>query len=377
MSEYCKDPLEQICKPSGALYQYDCDQYCNVNPDWDVKTIYHSIGPYNFIAISKPAYFIINVSQTMVTDSMYYDNLMQVAQRTLLEVKKQVPLPIETIGKLRTIIGKIKSHNREAQADLEELDITIPTWSPYSRHGYNIQHYIGTNIAYFKRLGSTIYNRPELQYGICNRLDDETSGATIIALDERTYHTIRSSHMRKLYVCLVNGDITRRKVVDTHINRASMGYFNSINERRRYHTTSPGHGHRIIVHPFSAHTDDDGMKYTLCVVQLFNGLHHQIRVSMASIGHPIVGDNVYCELTDPSLTLLNHNLQFTDRLFLHAVYYTIDFGDHQEEIYCDLPDNLLDTLDSLKYTRAYYGWPTISKAALDDLDIGAAGNEYV
>jgi 23S rRNA-/tRNA-specific pseudouridylate synthase len=34
-------------------------------------------------------------------------------------------------------------------------------------------------------------------------------------------------------------------------------------------------------------------EYTLCHVQLLTGRHHQIRVHMAAVGHPVVGDKIY------------------------------------------------------------------------------------
>jgi len=273
-----------------------------------------------------------------------------VAQEGLLVLKKQIPVPLPKIKALRSIINAV----RQQDGDINTCQIYQELSDILGRHiqcpndfieplGYNIAYFLSIGGSrYLKNLGSTIYDNSHLQYGICNRLDDETSGATIIALDEPTFRTIRAptTNINKVYIALLNGILEQRTVFDIRLSENIMGYFRSTNERRRYHEKIPGNGHVLIALPLK----HIGTK-TLCLVRLFNGLHHQIRATMSSVGYPLVSDNIYTELYDPSLALLNENLTVSDRLFLHALYYVIDIDkDTKYSIYCPLSNDLQEVL---------------------------------
>jgi len=126
-------------------------------------------------------------------------------------------------------------------------------------------------------------NRP----GIVHRLDKDTSGALVVAKSERAYHSLgrqfRAKTVKRVYWALVHGSVKGdRGVISAPIGR---------HETQRQKMAVVRHGGR------EAHTHYRVLErfgdYTLLECRLETGRTHQIRVHMAHIGHPVVGDPVY------------------------------------------------------------------------------------
>ncbi|MBP1743699.1 MAG: pseudouridine synthase [Firmicutes bacterium] len=125
-----------------------------------------------------------------------------------------------------------------------------------------------------------------LRPGIVHRIDKDTSGILVIAKNDNAHnilaHQLKEHTMTRVYYALVEGVIKQDEgVVDTQIGRhpAEKIKMAVVREGRRAVT------HYRVVKRYRAHT------LVECVLE--TGRTHQIRVHMAHIGHPVVGDPVY------------------------------------------------------------------------------------
>lgn len=121
--------------------------------------------------------------------------------------------------------------------------------------------------------------------GIVHRLDKDTSGLLVVALTVQAHaHLVGAlarREVRREYDALVNGAITAGSTVDAPLGRHPQ-------DRLRMAVV---HGGRHAVTHYRV--QERFAHHTLLRVRLETGRTHQIRVHMAYIKHPIVGDSVY------------------------------------------------------------------------------------
>jgi 23S rRNA pseudouridine1911/1915/1917 synthase len=141
----------------------------------------------------------------------------------------------------------------------------------------------------FKKLSAT---GGDLRPGIVHRLDKDTSGLIVVAKNDRAHAALgemfSERKMKKTYIALVQGAVEReRGTINASVGRDPM--------RRTRMTTRPGEDGRTAVSHYQVLRRIAGRfgKFTLVEVRIETGRTHQIRVHMASIGHPVVGDTVY------------------------------------------------------------------------------------
>lgn len=180
--------------------------------------------------------------------------------------------------------------------------------------------------------------------GIVHRLDKDTTGLLIIAKTLEAHASLirqmQARSIQRRYMALVQGHVISGGTIDTGFGR---------HPRNRLKMAVVGQGRQAITHYL---VKKSYQEFTLLDVKLMTGRTHQIRVHLAYINHPIVGDPVYgarlrCPNTaNEELALL---LQQFKRQALHA--YSIAFNHPKSEkelaFEAPLPEDLQLLLNAL------------------------------
>ncbi len=170
--------------------------------------------------------------------------------------------------------------------------------------------------------------------GIVHRLDKDTSGIILVAKNPRAHRHLQAQFkdrtIEKTYLALVHGHVSPEQgLIDAPIGR------------------HPRHRKRMAIVPANkgraAQTEYEVVAYydvnTLLAAHPLTGRTHQIRVHLASIGHPVVGDTVYGRRDAYKL----------GRHFLHAhrIRFRRPSDEKIVELLSPLPSELQALLDQL------------------------------
>ena len=145
--------------------------------------------------------------------------------------------------------------------------------------------------------------------GIVHRIDKDTSGLLIIAKNDRAHlylsEQLKDHTLARTYEAVVIGGLKEDKgTVDAPIGRSPK-------DRKKMAIVADGR--RAITH-YEVITRYPGYTHIRC--KLETGRTHQIRVHMASLGHPIAGDEVYGP-SKPRYDLQGQCLHARELTFLH------------------------------------------------------------
>ena len=127
----------------------------------------------------------------------------------------------------------------------------------------------------------------EIRPGIVHRLDKDTSGAIIVAKNDKAHvnlsEQLKEHKVKKTYLALVRGIIKENEAtINMPISRSNK-------DRKKMDVNKEGK--EAITHFKVLRRYKN--KYTLLQINLETGRTHQIRVHLSYIGYPIIGDEVY------------------------------------------------------------------------------------
>ena len=131
-----------------------------------------------------------------------------------------------------------------------------------------------------------------LRPGIVHRLDKDTSGLLIIAKNDKAHinlsNQIKNREIIKKYIALVKGVVKENKAtIDMPIGRSNS-------DRKKMAVRKDGKNAVTHFEVLKRYKD-----YTLLDIKIDTGRTHQIRVHLANIGYPVVGDMVYSNGKNP------------------------------------------------------------------------------
>ncbi len=180
---------------------------------------------------------------------------------------------------------------------------------------------------YFESIGLKRKIRP------INRLDLNTSGLIIFAKNEYIQECLikqmQENIFQKEYIAIVHGTFKNKSGT---INLPIARKENSIIERCVCNTGKPSVTDYLVLHEFNT------FSVVKCILK--TGRTHQIRVHMASIGHPLLGDTLYCSSDYKTSSKLTKQI---NRQALHS--YKISFihpiTNKKLEFICKLPNDMI------------------------------------
>jgi len=173
-----------------------------------------------------------------------------------------------------------------------------------------------------------------LRPGIVHRLDKDTSGLMVVAKNDRAQRALqrqlKDRDVRKTYLALVRGvPAPREGTIAAPIGRHPKN-------RKKMAVVADG---REATTRYRVREEIAGGQYSLLEVEPVTGRTHQIRVHLAAVGHPVVGDATYGR---PSAVV--------GRQFLHAdkLAFAMPLGGRTVEFESPLPAELREALSQLR-----------------------------
>jgi 23S rRNA pseudouridine1911/1915/1917 synthase len=176
--------------------------------------------------------------------------------------------------------------------------------------------------------------------GIVHRLDRDTSGLIVVARNDHAQTALmaqlKARRVKKTYLALVQGQMPAENGrIEAPIGRDPRHYSRmAVISTGRPATT----GYRV---------RERFAGWSLLEIDLLTGRTHQIRVHLASIGHPVAGDPMYA--TGAART----GPDGLERLFLHSwrIEFASPSGDRVIRAEAELPAELQLVLDNLRSER--------------------------
>jgi 23S rRNA pseudouridine1911/1915/1917 synthase len=195
-------------------------------------------------------------------------------------------------------------------------------------------------------LNALLHHAPQLEAvpraGIVHRLDKDTSGLLVVAktLTAQTalVRQLQARSVKREYLALVYGELRHGGTVDQPIGR---------HPTQRVKMAVVDGGKPAVTH---YQVEEKFPSCTLLRCRLETGRTHQIRVHLASIGHPLVGDSVYLKGAQKCVPQLRALLHGFPRQALHATRLALEHPVSGEvmEWHAPLPEDMMELLRQLR-----------------------------
>jgi 23S rRNA pseudouridine1911/1915/1917 synthase len=189
-----------------------------------------------------------------------------------------------------------------------------------------------------------------LRPGVVHRLDKDTSGIMVIALDEKAYYSLseqfRQRTITRRYLALVFGNISKDTgVIDSIIGRSESD--------RKKMSTRVRRGKEAVT---TWRVIERFGIATLVEAKLGTGRTHQIRVHFASIGYPVLGDRTYGRKVEVEGKMKGKRMvKITfPRQMLHAgiLGFTHPVTEEYLEFSVPVPEDMTEKIRELRETEA-------------------------
>lgn len=175
-----------------------------------------------------------------------------------------------------------------------------------------------------------------LRPGIVHRIDMDTTGSLVVCKNDAAHQSLsaqlKEHSIHRVYEAIVHGNLKE----DTGCINAPVGRHPT--ERKKMSTLAKN-GREAVTH-FQVIERFGRFTYIQC--RLETGRTHQIRVHMSSIGHPLLGDNVYGPKKCPFPRLIGQTLHAKTLGFIHP-----GTGEYME-FNAPLPKYFIDILEMLR-----------------------------
>lgn len=228
-----------------------------------------------------------DISRTMIQKLIEEGNILVNGKSKKISYKVQIGDEIElNIPEAKEI--ELKAENIPVEVVYEDNDIIVVNKPKgmvvHPANGNSDGTLVNAIMAMCKDSLSGIGG--EIRPGIVHRLDKDTSGLLIVAKNDKAHinmsEQIKNREVKKIYIALVRGVVSENEAT------INMPIGRSTKDRKKMAVRKDGKEavtHFKVLKRYK--------KYTLLEVKIDTGRTHQIRVHMAEIGHPVVGDMVY------------------------------------------------------------------------------------
>ena len=245
------------------------------------------------------------------------------------------------IGDEIEIVGQLK---KEIKAQAEKIDLDIIYEDDYlmvinkpsgmvvhPANGHFSNTLVNALLYHTKNLSK---NNGDIRPGIVHRIDKDTSGLLVVAKNDIVHedlsNQLKDKTLNRIYIALVSGIINH----DTGTIDAPIG--RDKNDRKKMAVTDENSKDAITHFKVLERYKDT----TLIECKLETGRTHQIRVHMAYINHPVVGDPVYGykkTVTDFGQMLHAKKIEFYHPILKKRMSFE-----------CDLPKEFINQLEKYK-----------------------------
>lgn len=178
--------------------------------------------------------------------------------------------------------------------------------------------------------------------GIVHRLDKDTSGLIVAALNDRAMRGMqelfKSGELRKIYAAIVRGVPPGRGMLESEIGRSSR-------DRKRMASVEKGGRHASTEYRLI----ESFRTYSLIELQIHTGRTHQIRVHMSEAGYPVAGDSQYGgRRSGMDKDGINGFAPLRQMLHSWKLGFRHPVSGCQMELVADFPSDFLQSLDALR-----------------------------